>query len=783
MLSNYLKIARRNLTKNIQYTLINVLGLSVALALCIVAYINHDYSYGYDAFHTDAERIIRVNSIRIVNGETQEWGITPMPLGPALAHDFANVETYMRLTEGGVVCRYENLVFDESLVFVDDNFFDVFNFPLIYGTPEAFTDPNSVVISEQTWIKYFGDEDPLGRQITLKYGEFDPISATVAGVAKKLPGNSSIQFDILTVYDNLRGDFEDWRRWGYVTFIRVTDPASIDDLSGYMEPYVAHHNAAHPDLLVTDFSFEPLTSMFLKSFDIRAYFLKQSMHPAAIVAPSIVAVLILLMACFNYMNTAIAYSGKRLKEIGLRKVMGSQRHQLVAQFMGESLLLCVAAFVLALVFAEYFVPAYSGLWPEVELVLDYGDNVPLLVFLGLLLLTAGILAGAYPAIYISGFNPIKIFRGRQQLGGSNHFTRVLLTLQLSIAVLTVIASFVFTNNARYQQSLDVGYDKDMVLGVWLGTSERYIPMRDALRQLPDVVEVAGTRHHIGYSWARRVAEVLEEKSEVQVFDVGKDYIETMGLRILQGRSFDAEMESDRASIIVNEMFVREFGWSDPLDQQVVIDSVRYHVIGVIENFYLNVWQEIEPALLRFVPADTGVLLIARVPGDQLVAANTLLRREWQRIVPDGTYDGFYQDEIMAESMLINNSIKTTFVYIGIIAVLIAATGLFSLVSLTIARRTKEIGIRKVLGASITGIGHLINRPFIIMLLIAALAASITAYFSLEIMLDSIFVYNSGVNLISLFLATILIFIVAFITTGTQVYRIAAANPVETIRYE
>ena len=564
------------------------------------------------------------------------------------------------------------------------------------------------------------------------------------------------------------------------------------DLSDRLTAYIGLQNTARPDLEFERFYFVPFAEMFLTSDATRAYILTESLHPAAIVSPAVIAMLLLLMACFNFMNTAIAFAGKRLKEIGVRKVMGGLRRQLIGQFMGESMLLCVIAFALALLLAEIFAPAYSSLWPYLDLQVDYVDNAPLLVFLAALLLATGLIAGAYPAFYISSFNPVNILKGRQQLAGLNLFTRTLLTIQLSIAVMVILAGIVFTNNARFQETVDLGYDREMVLMVPLGEPERYTTYRDALVQNPDILNVAGSRSHIGYSAFGRVAETLPTsqgepiKGEIDVYLIGEGYLETMGLRIVEGRAFDLDMDTDFTdAVMVNQTFARQFGLAEPVGQTIIIDSTRYEVVGVFEDFLdAGVWDVVDPGALRLTTPDQYFYLSARVRSDRLEEANAFLRQTWQRLVPEEPYDGLSQnEEVLAEAKTINRGIKTTFFYIALLAIVIAAAGLFGLMSLTIARRTKEIGIRKVLGASVFSVGRLINKDFIVMLLIASVAGSVAGYFVIKMLLDSIWAYHGGVGLLPSLLATLLMFVIALTTVGWQVYKIATSNPVQALRYE
>ena len=793
MLKNYLKVALRQLARNGRYTAINLLALSVAVACCIVAYLNYSFSADYDAFHTHKDRIFRLYSVKAVGTATQAWGITPRPLGPVLERDVAAVTQSVRFDSEGATFQVGDKVFHETLHFADPAFFEVFTFPLQSGTSSVLDDPTQLVLTRTMAEKYFGDEDPLGQTVTVRFGETEH-SFTVGAIAEDVPLNSSIRFEALTSYANLERLFDaeenDWGAWGPVTFVQVSGDVAATDLARHLVPYVPPQNAARPDWRIERYYAEPLPAMYLSSRDVRGYTLHQRVPVPAVIAPSVMAALLLLMACFNFMNTALAFAGRRLKEIGVRKVVGGLRRQLIAQFLGESLLLCVLAFGLALLLAEVFVPAWDSLWPYLDLELRYADNLPLLGFLGALLLFTALLAGLYPAFYISGFSPVKVLKGRQQLPGVTTLTRVLLTFQLTISVLVLIASVVFTQNAAYQHTLDMGYDRDQLVVVPLGQAERFTPYRDALRQHPDLLAAAGTRYHVGFSWNSRVARVdpmaqrdaLE--NEVDLYLVGEDYLETAGLEIVAGRPFDARREADVTSaVLVNETFVKQFDWTDPLGQYVTMDSVRYEVVGVLRDFYNNVWNPITPSVFRLAEPAAYRYLVARVPAEDLTAMQAFMRETWQQVAPETPYGGLPQDEMMAEASLVNASIRTTFFYMALVAIVIAAAGLYALVSLNIARRTKEIGVRKVLGATVAHLSVLLNREFAVLLLIASLLASAAGYWGLEALLDSIWTYHAGVSITAFVWAALAMVVIAVLTVGRHVYRAATANPIEALRYE
>jgi ABC-type antimicrobial peptide transport system permease subunit len=352
-------------------------------------------------------------------------------------------------------------------------------------------------------------------------------------------------------------------------------------------------------------------------------------------------------------------------------------------------------------------------------------------------------------------------------------------------MLAVIASLVFVQNAGFLKKFDLGYDKNLVMVIPLQDSKYYQPYRDAIEKNPSIVSVAGNRHHVGRNWYTREIESAAQKAQASVMGVSAEYLTTMKLRLAAGRDFDQNLATDvDQSIIVNQKLAQEFGWMDPLGQTVTLDSVRYTVIGVVQDFHNDgVWNPISPTIFRLVKPEEFRFLTVRVRAENLAATNEFLRREWQRVAPDVSYEGYYQDEVMAEAISVTESIKTMFIYISALAIVISMMGLFALVSLNIARRTKEIGIRKVLGAKVFHIVNLVNKEFVRLLIAAGLIASVCGYFAVKALIASIYAYHVGFSVTPFVLAAFAVFLIAVLTVGSQVLKVAIANPVESLRYE
>ncbi len=789
MWQSYWKLARRNFVRNGAYTVINVMGMGMALAMCIAAYVTYSYSAQYDAFHASGQTIYRINSIRHVNGEEQRWGLTPLPLAEVLRQDAPGAVAVARLRYERAVVRTEDRVFSERVAFAEPAFLDMFTFPVAQGDPGVLRHSDQVLLGHDMAVKYFGDEEAVGQTLTLRLGDGMDRSFTVGAVAATYPRNSSIQFDVLVPYEVYLSAHrlapDDWKDANQLTFVQIPDASQVPAIERLLQAYVGVQNAARPDFAFTRFYAEPLHRLAPHSRSTYSHSLFSSVPTSAVVGSCVSALLVLLMACSNFVNLSVVAAGRRMKEIGMRKVMGGRRRELVAQFMGENLLLCLAAMVVALALAQILVPLYDSLWPFMWLELRYRDNVALLGFLGLLLLATGLLAGAYPAYHASAFNPIRIMRGTQQLSGSSPLSRGLLGFQFSVTILGVAGSLLFAQNARYQETLDLGYAREGLLVVPLNQPATFAPLRDVVARHPAVRHVAGTRHHVGAWRSGATLHDADAERAVALYDIGERYLETAGMKVVKGRGFVPEREADRtSSVLVNETLVRSLGWTDPVGRSVTMDSLRYTVVGVVGDFNTaGVWAPIEPTVLRLAAPETYNGLLIQVPPGRLTEVEAYVREAWKTAAPDAPYGGYLQNEVLAEGIGVSQSIRKMFGFIAFITLLIAGTGLFALVSLGVARRTKEIGIRKVLGATAFHIGGLVNREFVLLVGIAAVVAGAGGYFTMEALLDAIYTYHIDVGVWPFLAATLMILALAVLVVSGRVFRAATANPVEALRSE
>jgi len=791
MLKNYFVVTFRNLSRNILYVLINIIGLGLALAVCIVAYLNNKYDADFDRWHQNRKSIFKIEFTQLIQERPQKYGITPISLGPLIKNDITGIKEVVRVQMSNSPVKVGENTFNKRIGWCDSAFFDVFTINMISGSAISFGDKNIILIDEELADIYFGDENAVGKIISVFNDSEEERTFLVGGVFEKLPLNSSFRFQAVTSLDNFiemwKINEHDWRALTAGTFIYLSDPSRSTVVEELLQQYIPVQNDAREDFKIERFYLVPFTRMAHHARDIWANWFRQSFHPAAVTTPPIMAVFILLIACFNFMNTAIAFSSRRLKEIGVRKVAGGNRSQIIIQFMGEYMLLSLLAIFLAVFFGRYLVSLYSRMWEYLDIALSFKENPELWLYLFLLLIVTALLAGTYPSFYISSFNPVFIFQDKLRIGGRNILSKILLTLQFIISVLALVSGMIFSQNARFQNNLYLGYDKDNIIAVPVNNRSHFIAYRDAIKGNPKIESIGESEEHIGWSNFIRSVEYQGVRYEVRALDIGDDYFQTMGLKLIDGREFPPELEqTDKEySIIINKKFVEEFGIQNPVGQRIMVnDTVPLYIVGVMENIYLyGFWSKIEPMMFRRGVNDRMRTLAVRASEENLREVNQYLEKEWKELVPNYPYEGYFQDDLMDEARDINKNIKNVYIFLAFIATILSAIGLYTLVSLSTLRRTKEIGVRKVMGATIPRIIRVLNREFMIMLIIACAGGSLGGYYMSKMLMDSIWDVFTDITLICYLIPIILIFIVAILTTGWKVYSAATKNPTESLRYE
>jgi putative ABC transport system permease protein len=791
MFKNYLLVTFRNLLKNKVFTLINIIGLGIALSVCIVAFFNHMFNYEFDRTHVNFDKIYRVNSFRDMQGREQEYGVIPATLGLELKKDIPGIEKTARLMRTASPVKEGEDIFRTQVSYVDPEFLDIFTFPIIVGDKKSIENQANVLVSRTMAARLFGDEYPIGKTISIVNDKNREFTYTVGAVFADLPENSSFRIDILSHYDNFKLMWEwsdaDWKNLTTVLFIMVPDKSLLSSITQSLKNYIPVQNRAREDFRITRFSLVPLKEVGSNTRTTWSSGLFPSLHPAALMAPPVMALFILLIACFNFANTSIATFSKRLKEIGLRKTFGGQRKQLVTQFMFETLIICFMALLVGIILAEFLVPAYSSLWNYMKIELTFTKYIFFWIFLLILLLLTGFMSGVYPAMYVSSFSPVSVLKGASPFRGAGKLSSVLLALQFSISVMALVMGLVFSKNAVYQRTLDLGYDRDKLI-VMDVLPEFSISFKNEILTNPKIISAEGTQNHIGYGTYRRPIKDAVKQLEVDVMDIGPEYASTMGLRLIDGRLFDKSREAadlTNKSIIINQKMVKDFGWQEAVGMTVTLyDTTKLTVIGVVKDFYENgLWSKINPTMLRLSQNKQYGVLAVRAESKDLPDVLDYLSSKWKSKGTNFIFRGMFQEDTMQEEKEINRSIMKVNIFLAIIATLLSLIGMYNLVSLDIIRRTKEMGIRKIQGAPVFILMYLVGKKFLIVLIVASVLGCIGGYYLSLILLDSIWDYFVEIKIGILLLASAIMFAATLATIIFKIARAATRNPVVSLRYE
>lgn len=776
--------------KNKLFVVINVLGLGIALSCTIIAYLSWDFNVNYDVQHVNADKIYRINFVRITNGEPIKNGDCPLPLAKTIEGSMSGIDEVIRYSPTGGNFKIGDELFRAGVAAVDDNFLDVFTFPLKLGSKEALKDKGKIIISTELVEKYFPEGDPVGKLVTYMEDN-NRLEFIVGGVFEKMPLNSSFQFDALVQYDNLFDvvDFDenDWAQFN-TSFVTVNNKDAIPQIEKDLQQYVEIQNRAKEDYKVHEYYLDPFEGMAIRAEreDIWNHWFRSSMPTAAVIAPIVMAGLLLLLACFNFTNTSIAIANRRLKEIGIRKVMGSQRSQLIAQFLSENLIMAFLGLIVGLIISEFLVPAYNEMWPFLSINMSYTENFDFFVFLIILLIITGILAGSYPAFYVSSFKPSSILRGTLKYGGTSVFTRILLTFQFAISLIAIISGFLFAQNANYQENYDLGFDQKSVLVAYVTDEDGYNAFSQKLEGHPKIKNMAGATHSFSSSWYTDPVKFGSEELDVDILDVGDNYLNTLSSTIVEGRDFRKDSQSDvENSVLVNEELVRVFKWDKPIGQRIIVkDTIELYVVGVVKDYYLRaLWNPIKPALIRYTKPDNYRFIVVQTDVADIKEVHDFMDETWKEVFPDQLSNVGYLDENMGDAAEVNANIRKMFVFLGVVAAILSAIGLFSLVTLDIIKRMKEIGVRKVLGASVFHIVRIINFRYIIILTFSSILGSIAGYYLTDMLMGSIWTYYLPIGPLAFVLSILILVFMAMITVGGKVIRAAMANPAYTLRDE
>jgi len=810
MLKHYVRIAIRNLARLKVLTFINVFGLSVGLACCSLFLLYAVNEFSYDRWHRHADRTFRVNQVWTRDDSTQAGmaGLY-MPLGPAMKKDFPDVEDYLRIsTNGDRIIRINNQLTRLPVSFADPQFFSFFTFPLLTGRdPNVLRDPHSVVLTRDRAIQLFGSLNIIGRQVEIRTDTSFQLF-TVSGVAENPPANSSIRFDILGSFEYLltTGDRKDainsWHRTnGDETYVRLRTGSH---LSKEPERLLQFRFKYYPEELeiyqkdkkiVASFGLQPLNTLHTNS-NIESGPPGSTTDPKNIWILLSIAAGILLIASINFTTLAIARSAGRAREVGVRKVIGGRRYQLMGQFLTESLLITCFSAGLGLLLVYLLLPFFNQISGR-ELQFSFSRFPELGWMLGGLVLLVGLLAGSYPALVLSGFNPVEVLRSRVRLGGSNFFTKTLVTFQFVLSIGLIIATVVILQQVSYMRSRDLGLIKENTIVVNASdaeTSQVYALLRQSLATRKEILRVGASQIGLGEGEGQMggAFDFNGQTGGVIVYPVDTAFIPAMGMRLIAGRNFNSAITSDTAgAVIVNETLLKKhmgIGPAEAIGRQFKSLSKRGKgstktIIGVVKDFNFEALNRLVRPQLFYMPVQMRPSrLFIRVQAGQTAPALAAIGAAWKRAVPDLPFRYSFLDEDLDRFYQSEARWRNIFGCAGGISIFLACLGLFGLAALSAINRLKEIGIRKILGASVGQIVELLASGFIRLVLVASLIASPIAWYFMNKWLQD-FAYRIDIGW-WIFAGTALMAVgIAVITISTQAIRAALINPVKNLRAE
>ena len=782
MLRNYLKIAIRNLRKHKGYSFINIFGLAVGLATCILILLWVQDEVSYDQFHTNLDSLYRVVCYDRL-GSREKYSVTSPPIAPALEQNFPEILRATRyLEKRNQLIKYGDEKFlEKSVSFSDPAFLEMFSFPLIQGDAKtALTDPYTALLTESTARKYFGPEDPIGKILSLG-GRFD---IQVTGVLEDLPANSHLQFSILMpvkLLKDLGWDLDDWERFFIHTYIQLhPESAPIDPLKilDIYEKGTGEESNILYELL-------PVKDIHLRSAGIWGYGADGNIRNVYLF--SIIAVFVLLIACVNFMNLSTARSGDRAKEVGMRKVVGAHRKDIIQQFFGESMLLAFIALGLSLVFVSIVLPVFNNLTAK-NMALHISTNASLLMFLVGIALITGLLSGIYPALLLSGFKPVVAFKAKSISTRNIHslFRKILVVAQFSLSIALIIGTGIVFTQLEYMQKMELGFNQEHIICMNLTPSlkEKYEVMKEELLRLPGVSQVttASSRPFAGISSTTWEGQDSNRHIELFFSRVDTDFCKTFGMTIVDGRFFSEDFSTDKESYMLNETAVRQMELENPVGEQIEFLEQKGTVIGIIKDYHFrSLHSKIAPLLLTLSEKGQDYMSIKVVPGN-LRSTLDEIESVWSQFERDYPFKYTFINEEFDRIYRTEIRFRDIFGYFAGLAIVISCLGLFGLASFMAEKRTKEIGVRKVLGASVSGIAILLAKEFTKWVIVANAVAWPLAYWTMKEWLTG-FAYRAEMGLGIFLISGGLALVLAWITVGYKSVRAALTNPVDCLRYE
>ena len=800
MFKNYLKAALRSMLKYKGFSVINILGLAIGIACSILIFTFVNFEWSYDRFHEKSDRIQRV-AVRALIGDTKiNQTYSSAMTFKKLLEDFPEIETGVKfLNLGSVPVKIDQRIFYENRVFaVDSTFFDIFTFPLIHGDPKTvFAEPNFMVITESTARKYFGSTNAVGNLITFDDASPEDIRTyQVTGVSEDVPANSHFHYDILVAsssfpeYVNSTG----WTNNNFITYLLLKEGTSARALEAKFADFARKYMGGDQfDEWVArgnfwEYYLQAIKSIHLTS-DLNGEF-EPNGNKTYVMMFLIISIIILLIACINFMNLTTAKSSLRAREVSLRKVVGADRKTLMTQFLNESVFLSFIALAVGILLVQILMPFYRNLMVR-ELRIHYFENafvIPALIILGLIV---GLVSGSYPAFILSSFRPVAVLKGQAGERKSGLWIRnILIVFQFAISIFLIVGAQTVYKQLRLFQEKKLGFDKANILVVnnpgALGSD--VTPFKEVLRNHSGIIDVSGSNTLPGRSFSNIGfrAEDVEEGFTLNICVCDEAFLSTMKLNLIRGRFFSKAFITDSSAVILNQRAVDLLGWEEPLGKRISNYRIPFHIVGVIEDYhYESLHQEVRPMALFLAGGafdrSQRYISVRYHPGD-IEGTLTYIEDAWNDFVPNMPFEYSFLDDDYDNLYINEEQTRQLFTIFSMLAVFIASLGLFGLTSFVVDRKIKEIGIRKVLGATVPGIVGILSVTFTKWIVLANVLAWPAAWFAMNRWLQN-FAYRVNIGWFSFLLAGLLALIIALATISFQTVKAAMANPVDALKYE
>ena len=797
MITNYLKTAIRNLLHQKSYSIINIGGLAIGMSVCILILTYIFFELSFDQFHEKKDRIYRLCVDANIGGMAMDLALSSGPMGSALVSDIPEIVNQTRIfrtSEGFLIAKDENKFYEDQVYYVDSSFFNIFSFKLIQGNADqVLSKPNSIVLTQKLAKKYFNEEDPVGKVLRIN----DNSNYTVTGLVENAPGNSHFKFDALlsvaSIADNPQFGLDSWGSVSKSTYLLLDEGVDYmfvqEKFPDFEERNMGFLKQAN---VVFDLYLQPITDIHLYSHkrgelgtngDIKYIYIFTA-----------IAVFILLIACINYMNLASARSFKRAKEVGMRKIHGAIKGQLIRQFLGESVLLSFIALVLSVIIVQLALPYFSDLVLTDGTLKVYKDLlIIILFFLGLTLLV-GLFGGSYPAFYLSSFSPLAALKGGGITGKKKSYVRnILVVLQFTIATILIICTGIIYSQLNYMNHKDLGFNKENKMVIPLNNQKlvsKVQTLKSEFQNLSVVKSATIVTGLPGYNMRGTgyFPEGKDPGTPIIFFNLttDQDFFDTFEMEFVEGRGFSHKFGTDSLAVVINQTLQKQMEWDNPIGKIIkptnVDDGRNYKVIGVVKDFnYTSLLDKIGPLLVHYAPEATHTIVL------NLNNANSpkqieQIKAKWDKLVPEMPMNYSFVKEHFEERYRSYLKMGQLFLVFSLIAIFVACIGLFGLASFLTEIRTREIGIRKVNGATMNNIVRLLNFEFIKWVLIANIIAWPTAYY---FMLDWVqnFSYRINITIVYFIIGAIISLIIAFVTVSFQTIKASRRNPIESLRYE